>query len=108
MFLVYIVIVQGIKVDEDKVKVIQDWPTPKSMIDLYSFYGLSSWYRCFVQDLNTIVAPLNKIVKKFIVFKCDYEQDMAFNLLKEKLYTTHVLAFLNFTKTFEIECDAYV
>ena len=78
------------------------------MIKVYSFYGLSSCYRCFVKDLNTLVAPLTKIVKKFIVFKCDDEHDMVFNLLKKKLYTTPVLAFLDFTKTFEIECDAYI
>ena len=71
--------------DEEKVKAIQDWPTPKSVSEVSSFHGLASFYRRFVKDFSTITAPLTEIVKKSIGFKWNDEHDNAFNLLKDKL-----------------------
>jgi len=67
---------------------------------------LASLYRRFIKDLNTIVAPLTEIVKKILGFKWEIGQEKTFNLLKEKLILAPLLVLLNFTKTFEIECDA--
>ena len=92
--------------DEEKVKAIQDWPTPKLVNEVRTFHGLASFYRYFVKDFSTIVVPLN-VVKKSVGFKWGEEQELAFVLLKEKLCSAPVLALPNFTKAFEIECDAF-
>ena len=39
-------------------------------------------------------------------FKWDSEQDHAFIEIKERLCSAPLLALLDFSKTFEIECDA--
>ena len=39
-------------------------------------------------------------------FKWSYEQDSAFIEIKEKLCGASLLALPDFSKTFEIECDA--
>ena len=69
VFLGYVVIAQVIKIDEEKVKAIQDWPIPKLASEVRSFHRLASFYKCFVKDFSTLVAPLNEVVKKSIGFK---------------------------------------
>ena len=45
VFLGYVVSAKGIEVDEEKVKAIKEWPTPKSIIEVRSFHVLASFYR---------------------------------------------------------------
>ncbi|KAL4281354.1 hypothetical protein GQ457_03G017090 [Hibiscus cannabinus] len=62
----FIVSAQGIHVDEEKVKAIQERSTPTSIAEVRSFHGLAIFYRCFVKDFSTIVIPLTEIIKKTI------------------------------------------
>ena len=106
VFLGYVVSSQGISVDEEKVKAIQDWPTPKSVSDVRSFHGLASFYRRFVKNFSTLASPLTEVIKKNVGFKWGKEQEQAFEKLKFKLTHAPLLSLPNFDKTFEIECDA--
>ncbi|XP_060676296.1 uncharacterized protein LOC132805403, partial [Ziziphus jujuba] len=76
VFLGFVVSAAGIKVDQAKVKAIQEWPVPTS------------------------------ITQKNVGFKWGEVQEKSFNLLKEKLCNAPLLVLPNFSKTFEIECDA--
>ena len=105
VFLGYVVSAKGIEVDEEKVKAIKEWPTPKSITEVRSFHGLASFYRWFVKNFSTLAVPLTEIVKKSVGFKGGSEQDRAFIEFKERLYGAPLLALLDFSKTFEIECD---
>jgi hypothetical protein len=77
-FLGYVISAKGIEVDEEKVKAIKEWPTPKSITEVRSFHGLASFYRRFVKNFSTLAAPLTEIVKKSVGFKWGSEQDRAF------------------------------
>ncbi|XP_044477533.1 uncharacterized mitochondrial protein AtMg00860-like [Mangifera indica] len=106
VFLGFVVSAKGIEVDEEKVKAIKQWPTPKNIGDVRSFHSLASFYRRFVKDFSTIVAPLTEVIKESIGFKWGDAQERAFNMLKDKLISAPLLVLPNFSKTFEIECDA--
>ena len=57
-------------------------------------------------NFSTIATPLNELVKKGVVYKWGKYQEKAFETLKQKLVNAPLLDPPNFSKTFEIECDA--
>jgi hypothetical protein len=81
VFLGYVVGTKGIEVDEEEVRAIQEWSTPKGITEVKSFHGLASFYRRFVRDFCTIVAPLTEIIKMrgFEYLKDLYANDANFS-----------------------------
>ncbi|PKI65299.1 hypothetical protein CRG98_014337 [Punica granatum] len=96
VFLGFVVSSKGIQVDEENVKAIKDWPTPKSVTEVRNF---------IVRDFSTLAITLTEVVKKYIGFKWGGEKEQSFNLIKERLCSAPLLVLPDFSKTFEIECD---
>ena len=55
----YIVNEDGVAVDPGKVQRVKDWPIPKTIEELRSFLGLSSYYRRFIPGFASIAGPLS-------------------------------------------------
>jgi hypothetical protein len=62
-YLGHIVSSQGIKVNPEKTKVIDEWPIPQSQREVRSFLGLANYFRRFVQGYAATVAPLHNLTK---------------------------------------------
>nr|XP_016458954.1 PREDICTED: uncharacterized protein LOC107782578 [Nicotiana tabacum] len=97
---------KGIEVDETKVKAIREWLVPKSVSEVRSLYGLASFYKRFIKGFSSTVAPLTAVIRKDKGSKWGKEQDEAFELLKNMLSSAALLQLPDFSKTFEVECDA--
>lgn len=79
-FLGYVVSFQGLQVDQEKVKAIKEWPTPKNASEVRSFHELASFYRRFIKDFNTIASPLTNRIKKMNGFKWEEKQGKTFGV----------------------------
>ena len=50
--------------EEEKVKVVLDWPVPKSVKDIQKFLGLANYYKRFVEGFAKIARLLYELTKK--------------------------------------------
>lgn len=93
IFFGFVVSAQGIKVDESTVQAIRD-VQPQSPLQTMKFPWLkTTFYMCFVRNFSTIAAPLIDCLKQKQFVWTDVAE-LSFVVLKERLSTAPVLAFL--------------
>ena len=104
-FLGVIIEPKGIKIEEEKVKGILDWLTPKSIKDVQKFLRLANYYYWFIEGFVSIARPLYNIVKKDQKWDWIERQEEMFRKLKEKFTREPVLATPDLDKKMRIEVD---
>lgn len=106
-FLGMIVSRDGIRVNPEKVKVIQDWPKPQSLTELRSFIGLLQFFRRFIKNFSGVAGPLTELTKKGVgIDKWDSTCDTAFSTLKTALVSAPILMAPSWRKPFRCHVDA--
>eukprot|EP00253_Pinus_taeda_P028425 PITA_28425 len=98
---------QGVHVVPAKIQVIQDWPSPTTLIELCSFLGLAKFYRRFVLGFSHITWPLSQVTRAKEKFFWSKSQQKAFTKLKYCPCTTLVLALPDLQQPSEVETNAF-
>lgn len=96
----------GIHVDPDKTKVIDTFPTPKTVKEIRSFLGMCNYYRRFIKSYSSVANPLTKLLRKDEKFVWTEQCESAFQTLKQKLTSAPILAYPNMHKPFILTTDA--
>jgi len=105
-FLGVVIGLDGIKMEEEKMKDVLDWPTPKCIKDVQKFLGLANYYRRFIESFISIARPLHDIVKKDQKWDWTERQKKAFGELKEWFTKEPMLAAPDLDKKIRMKVDA--
>ena len=93
-YLGHVITRDGIQPDPEKIKVVQEYPVPRTVKDVRAFMGLTNYYRKFVKDFAHIASPLHDLTKKGAAFLWTEECQTAFETLKQALTEAPILASL--------------
>ena len=96
----------GIKIEEEKVKGILEWPIPKCVKDMQKFLGLANYYRQFIKGFASVARPLHDMVKKDKKWDWTEKQEKAFKELKEQFTKEPVLVASDIDKKMRMKVDA--
>ncbi|KAI0519857.1 hypothetical protein KFK09_007318 [Dendrobium nobile] len=77
----------GVSANPEKVRAIVEWPIPQTIREVRSFHGLATFYRRFIRNFSTIVSSIA-------------------DCLTRKMVEAPVMRLLDFSKVFEVTCDA--
>ena len=91
--------------EEEKVKDMLDWPTPKCVKDVQKFLGLANYYHQFIEGFASIARPLHNMVKKDQKWDWTKKQEEAFRELKKRFTKEPVLAVPDLDKKMRMEVD---
>ena len=63
-YLGHVVTKEGISVDPENIKAIEDWPVPKDVTDVRSSMGITGYYWRFIEGFSRITNPITSLQKK--------------------------------------------
>ena len=105
-FLGHMVGRNGVRMMDDKVRAVNDWPTPTSVSHIRSFLGTAGYYRRFIKDFSTIALPLSELTKDNVKFAWTARQEESFRRLKRAVSQGPVLVLPNPDLPFVVHTDA--
>ena len=86
---------EGVKITDKKNAAIQALQRPENKKELQSALGMINYLTRFVPGAQTILAPLNELLKDKTEWRWDHQQEDSFNKIKKMIATGPVLAFFN-------------
>ena len=105
-FLGHILSKDGVRMDPDKVRCIEEAPQPTNIHEIRSFIGLASYYRNFVKDFAKISEPLTRLTRNDVPFEWTSQQEEAFQEIKRRLTSEPTMCHFNHNIPVELRTDA--
>ena len=104
-FLGFIIRINGIKIDPEKIRKILDWSEPRNLKNLQGFLGFGNFNRRFISGYLLIILPLTELIKKDVLFVWTTSCEKTFNKLKKAFITAPYLVLFVSGKPVRIKID---
>nr|GEX83428.1 reverse transcriptase domain-containing protein [Tanacetum cinerariifolium] len=99
---------QGLHVDPAKIEAVKNWASHTTRTEIRQFLGLAGYYCRFIKDFSKIAKSLTILTQKDKKFVWGEDQEMAFQILKQKLCDAPILALPEGNDDFVVYCDASI
>lgn len=105
-FLGHVLSKDGLSVESDKIKAMNEWPRPQNRKHILSFLGLCGYYRTFIENFSQIALPMTELLKETKEWKWDEPVEKSFRQLQQAMSEAPVLASPDPTRKFIVTTDA--
>ncbi|MDA4119333.1 MAG: reverse transcriptase domain-containing protein [Thaumarchaeota archaeon] len=105
-YLGFIIGVDGVQVDPEKIQVVASWQYPRTVKGVQSFLGFCNFYRRFIRNYSQIAVPLTRLTRKDHQFIFSPECVEAFEELRRRLLSAPLLAHYDTDHQCLLETDA--
>ncbi|MBW0480996.1 hypothetical protein O181_020711 [Austropuccinia psidii MF-1] len=92
-YLGYVFSSEGLKIDQEKVQQILNWPPPRNLKALQSFLGFANFYRHFIKNYSKKISSLTSFLKNYFCFTLNEEALSQSHQLKEAFTTAPILLY---------------
>ena len=96
----------GVKPDEAKIEAIKMMPHPEDKKGAERLLCMLNYLAKFIPNMSTMSKPIRDILKEDVEFRWGNVQEEAFLKLKERITSSHVLAYYDVNKPVTMSCDA--
>ena len=94
-----------LRIDLDKVQVVEEQPTLEKLKDVKGFLGFINFHRLLIKGYGEIARLFTNLTRKEEGFKWDLAQKKAFRRLKEVITEEPVVVLVNPEAPFKIKAD---
>ena len=94
-----------VKMEQEKIKAVEEWKTLTRIKNVESFLGFANFYQQFIQNFSHTAKPLNKLKGKKD-WKWEEKHQKGFKKLKENITSQLVLLLPRREGKFRVETDA--
>jgi hypothetical protein len=96
---------ENMRMEDEKLKAILEWPTPTNCKDTEEFRGMAGYYRQYIDHFTDRMETLNELIrhKKFKWMK---EEERAFNNVKDAYRGDKILMIFDHEKQIWVHADA--
>ncbi|XP_055685270.1 uncharacterized protein K02A2.6-like [Lutzomyia longipalpis] len=105
-FLGHIVSSEGLKIDPEKVDVVQKLKVPDDKKSLQRFLGMVTYVGKFIPNLSQVTEPLRQLCKTDSVWLWESEHQKTFDKIKQLLRTAPVLRYYDVNKDVTLTVDS--
>lgn len=107
-YLGHVLTTEGMKIDQDRIRSIQEFPAPTNVKQLQQFLGMVTYVSQFVDHLSDKTVVLRELIKRSSGFDWQPVHQEAFEHLKEALVSAPVLQYFDPQKTLTLSVDASI